>query len=178
MKKAMRIFKLITVVYGLLSYSYGQELKSKIVNSPQALSLNSEIQSTLLTLRNERAKLTKLSKTELGNQNSEKDKVEKSIESLSKKLFLEKKKYANEILKPNDSQAVLNKMKEAVLSGQNGSAEKIKNEYRQKLLDDANRKRVDQEIDRQAFREEVKAIDKIIGAFGDIVYPPVELKSE
>lgn len=177
MKRIGNIIKVAVVLYCLMNYGYAQEFVATTVNSPKALAFRSEFESIEATLRSKKSELTTMDRDEQKNNSVEKRTLEKTIDSLSDRYFAVRKTYANEILNSDESQEIVRRMREAEASEPKESANKIKMEYRKKLLDRATQKWRNKEIDRLTWVGEMKAIDNIVNALETVVFVPTVLSS-
>jgi hypothetical protein len=171
------MLKVVAVLCCLLTNGYAQELVATAVNSPEALALNTQLENIKEerdALRSERSLLKNDTQEK---SKAKKEELEREINSLSERLFEIRKLFAVEILRSGENQEIIKKMNKALSSGQMELAGKINIEYERKLRDQATQKLLAKEIDRPTFREEMKAIDKVVSAISTIVFVPRVLTS-
>lgn len=186
------IIIIIILVFAGGQTAYAQEI-NKAVNSSKALRLLEEIEHTNNEMKIKNEELSKLRKeaNELYAQrlrstdSSEQEKIPKPYivergsikerayakrDSLSKRSAMLNLFYANEILRNEDSQAVLDKMRQAMEADNRDSAVIVKEDYIQLLktttLEKLNAKRIDAQI----YDTEMESIDKIDKALGMLGY--------
>jgi len=193
----MKLIKNITIIAVMLfcvaTNTYSQEL-AKIVNSPKALQLETEMKgmkSELDTVskayfdidhefnrlyrqgkaRNDLSLYNQFSKERRSAYNS----LRRRMDSLSNLFDKTRVAHSTEIIRTAEMKAVLQKMQEAMKAGDGGKASRIRKDYFDLLRHAASEKFRLGQITHEDQIEEIKAIFKINIALGDLAFRPVKL---